>query len=603
MKVLEKVIQSNLPPQRQDVVWIDTSDAQNPVVKLYVNGEWQLASSESADVQRLQNEIDQIIEELTGEGGTIQDLANVKQGAEDGTEALGKASELEEKVGSGSIYDISILDPGEDQYAYGVLIDFTDGKHSYDLTRIGNMDLHRELPVQSQYKGCIWDINTQSIVTYLNPQDWSLATDDKTAEEIDELLYDATKSIRVETPKFYACSKVLATDGAGNTTMAKVMFSTQKLNPWYVEVPKMVTDFRDVRITDNEDIVSTLNNGDTIYGGYCNTKNRFDTASAGLLHPITNIDRDTFRQECHNSNTYPFSYEAYKWIFYWAVVIEYATLFTAKPMIQELDSNGFHQGGLGPGMTSIESYGAKYSDDSYIYNEDYDIQDCFYLGANYFQSDSSDEFPLRDIGVTNNWGNRTGENIVAYTRNNKTSHVHQNRYRGFEFPFGDIMMNLDGVLCANRNGIDYYLTCKNPDRFADDITDTLWYDNAASEDWRIAGTIKKEFNPDDSHYQYPISFGGYDESGQMMYANIGNEGDLIPQATIQPSDGQPRNFVNQFYPIDNDNNVDSPDTLLVGSYAGDYDVHAVGLGYFTAADGVGDAHSSLGFRCFNIIQD
>lgn len=504
---------------------------------------------------------------------------------------------------SSADYDKSILDPGEEQYAYGVLIDFTNGKSSYDLTRIGNMELHRTLPVQSQYRGCIWDLSNGEIVTYLNPQDWSLATEDKTAEEIDELLHSATKSIRVETPRFYACSKVLATDGAGNTTMAKVMFSTQKLSPLYIEIPKMVTDFRDVRIYDDGACTSTLNTTDNVMGGYCTTKNEWVTAKQNLLHPITNIDRSAMRVFADIYQTYIFSYDAYKWIFYWAFVIEYATLWSAKPFNPNLDENGFHQGGLGPGMTSIESYGAKYPDGSYIYNENYDIQDSIYLGANYFQSNASDEFPLRDIGVTNNWGNRTGENVVEYTRNGKTSHVHQNRYRGFEFPFGDICMNLDGVLCANRNGIDYYLTCKNPEHFVDDIAKSLWYDSETSEDWRIAGTIKKEFNSKDSSYQYPLTFGGYNESGQTMYANIGNEGDLIPQALVQPEDGMPRNFVNQFYIIDNDNNIDSPCTLRVGCLAYYGEVHAVGLGYFAASNGVGIALDSLGFRCFNILDN
>jgi hypothetical protein len=87
MKILEKVIQSNLPPTRQDVVWIDTSDVQYPVVKLYVNGEWKIASSESEEIQELQEEINAIIEELAGEGGTIEDLSDVREGAE-----LGKTS-------------------------------------------------------------------------------------------------------------------------------------------------------------------------------------------------------------------------------------------------------------------------------------------------------------------------------------------------------------------------------------------------------------------------------------------------------------------------------------------------------------------------------
>ena len=78
MRVLEKVISSNLPPVRQDVVWIDTSDAKNPIAKIYINGKWESASSESEAVQNLQNEIDDIVERLAGEGGTIEDLSEVR---------------------------------------------------------------------------------------------------------------------------------------------------------------------------------------------------------------------------------------------------------------------------------------------------------------------------------------------------------------------------------------------------------------------------------------------------------------------------------------------------------------------------------------------
>lgn len=595
MQTIEKIIKSTIPPQQTNVLWLDIS-LEKPVLKGFKNGAWLPVSSEDADVQHLQEEINEIVEELAGEGGTIQDLASVKQGAEDGTEALGKASELEEKVGSGSIYDTSILDAGEEQYAYGVLIDFTQGKSSYDLIRIGNMDLHRELPVQSQYKGCIWDIENKNVVTYLNPEDWSLATEDKTLEEIDELLHDATKSIRVETPKFYACSKVLATDGAGNTTMAKVMFSTQKLNPWYIEVPKMVTDFRCVRFNEDINLLScNLSLSDSMYGGYCTTKNDYSTSKAELLHPITNIDRISARATMVSDKQNIFSYDAYKWIFYWAVVIEYATLFTAKPMIQELDENGFHQGGLGPGMTSIESRGAKYSDDSYIYNEDYDIQDNFYLGANYLHSNASDEFPLRDIGVTNNWGNRTGENIVEYTRNGKTSHVHQNRYRGFEFPFGDIVMNLDGFLgytFKDDNDVsiaEAYFTCSNPEKFQDTLPSE--YDaNDFDNGWRLALWNDKldSFHRD-----------GYDE-GAAKAMCIGNNGDLFATKWFVGQGYKfDKYFVNYNYPLEDNQNT----TLLVGSYAGYLGLYHVGLGHLYADYGVDYAGSSLGFRCFNIIQD
>lgn len=593
MKTIEKIIQSSTTPLRQDVVWIDTSDPSNPVVKTYINGKWEVSQGGgpgSVPVKSLTKEEYDALEEK--DSNTLYIVKN-----EDGSYNIYLGdTEIVNNDSTVSDYDKSILDPGEDQYAYGVLIDFTQGKSSYDLTRIGNMDLHRELPVQSQYKGCIWDLLNQEIVTYLNPEDWSLATEDKTAEEIDELLHDGTKSIRVETPKFYACSKVLATDGAGNTTMAKVMFSTQKLNPWYIEVPKMVTDFRDVRAFPSEDLfTSSLYNSSDIYGGYCTTKNDYASGKGSLLHPLTNIDRFTARDGALNSNSYLFSYEAYKWILYWAVVIEYATLFTAKPMIQALDENGFHQGGLGPGMTSIESYGAKYSDDSYIYNEDYDIQDNFYLGANYFQSDASDEFPLRDIGVTNNWGNRTGENIVEYTRNGKTSHVHQNRYRGFEFPFGDIQMNLDGFLGYTfKNDDDVsiaeaYFTCSDPAKFKDELPSE--YDaNDFDKGWRLALWNDKL---DSFHRE------GYDE-GAAKAMCIGNNGDLFATKWFVGQGYKfDKYFVNYNYPLDGAQNT----TLQVGSYADDSELYHVGLGYLIAIFGVDFAYYYLGFRCFNIIQD
>lgn len=593
MQTIEKIIKSNIPPQRTNVLWMDIS-LEKSVLKGFKDGQWTPVSSEDADVQHLQEEINEIIEKLAGEGGTIQDLANVKQGAEDGTEALGKASELEEKVGSGSIYDTSILDAGEEQYAYGVLIDFTQGKSSYDITRIGNMDLHRELPVQSQYKGCIWDLKNQEIVTYLNPENWNLAYGDYTAEQIATLMADTTKSIRVETPKFYACSKVLATDGAGNTTMAKVMFSTQKLSPLYIEIPKIVTDFRDVRMNGDGYPTACLADDD-IYGGYCTTKNSSSTGKSGLLHPITNIDRATMRNAANSCNTYLFCYEYYKWIFYWAFAIEYATLWSAKPMNNQLDENGFHQGGLGPGMTSIESRGAKYSDDSYIYNEDYAIQDNFYLSANYLKSNASDEFPLRDIGVTNNWGNRTGENIVEYTRDGKTSHVHQNRYRGFEFPFGDITMNLDGFLgytFKDNNDVsiaEAYFTCSNPEKFQDTLPseyDSNDFDNG----WRLALWNDKldNFNRE-----------GYDE-GAAKAMCIGNNGDLFATKWFVGQGFKfDKYFVNYNYPLDGNQNT----TLVVGSSAGGGGLSDVGLGDLNADNGVGSAGLGLGFRCFNIIQD
>lgn len=471
--------------------------------------------------------------------------------------------------------DPTILDPGENKYAYGVLIDFTEGKSSPDLVRIGNMELHRTLPVQSQYKGCIWDYRNKEILYYLNPENWNLAVNDetnnvqKTAEQVAVDMANSDYGIRVETPKFYATSKVLATDGAGHTTMAKVMFSTIKLNASYIEIPRQVTDFRPCRNGSDafgEGLVCNLDPYDTA-GGYCTTKNVFWTANQ-LLYPITNIDRAHAREAAHNVNSHLMCYEYYKWLFYWAFVIEYATLNSHKPVNNELDDNGFHQGGLGGGLTCL------------VENNRINLQD------------TTGKDKCRYIGVTNEFGNGTGElNIPTDTNLDKIGHP--NRYRGFECPFGDICLILDGFLgrtVKDDNDVplyDEYLVCNNPQAFGDDFPAT--YDDASFENgWRVGARLPST-GPDR---------GGYDE-GIMMYASIGTQGDLFPQLWRTDYEDTNKYFVNYFYPLE-----ESEKTLLsVGSSADNDGASVVGLGVFGAAYGISYAVDSLGFRCFNIIQD
>lgn len=495
------------------------------------------------------------------------------------------AQQLEEAINN----DYSVLDYGEETYAYGVLIDFTEGKSSPDLKRIGNMELHRTLPVQSQYKGCIWDYGSQKILYYLNPENWNLAVNDtvnnvqKTATEVKADMENAEYGMRVETPKFYATSKVLATDGAGHTTMAKVMFSTIKLNAHYIEIPRQVTDFRNVRygddIFENDGLFCNMNTTH-MHGGYGGTVDTISGHTQEYLYPITNVTRGWARDIASHNNTHLMCYEYYKWLFYWAFVIEYATLNSHKPINNELDEDGFHQGGLGGGLTNfIENNGITLN--MLADNANIAKDKCRY------------------IGVTNSLGNGTGElSIRTDTDNSKIGHP--NRYRGFECPFGDIRIILDGFLGVNVDDIDYFWTCANPQSFGDTVPS--FYEEDTSMDWRIAGIIQKKGNANGG-WSYPDYFGGYDERGKMMYANIGNEGDLFPQGTIQMEDiSDDVYFVNQFYPIDEDNN-NTPKILRAGSTAGTDGSPSVGLGYFDAALALSYADYFLGFRCFNIIKD
>lgn len=58
----------------------------------------------------------------------------------------------------------------EDQYAYGV--EWDTASSSPDGVRVGNMQLHRELPIQSKLRGVILD-NNGGIKNYLNNSNWS----------------------------------------------------------------------------------------------------------------------------------------------------------------------------------------------------------------------------------------------------------------------------------------------------------------------------------------------------------------------------------------------------------------------------------------------
>ena len=493
------------------------------------------------------------------------------------------AQQLEEAINN----DYSVLDYGEETYAYGVLIDFTEGKSSPDLKRIGNMELHRTLPVQSQYKGCIWDYGSQKILYYLNPENWNLAVNDtvnnvqKTAAEVAADMAFYEYGIRVETPKFYACSKVLATDGAGHTTMAKVMFSTIKLNAHYIEIPRQVTDFRNVRygddIFENDGLFCSMNTTH-MWGGYGGIVDSTSSHTQEYLYPITNVTRGWARDIASHNRTHLMCYEYYKWLFYWAFVIEYATLNSHKPVNNELDEDGFHQGGLGGGLTClVEDNG---------------------IALNMRANDAGiAKDKCRYIGVTNSIGNGTGElSIRTDTDNSKVGHP--NRYRGFECPFGDIYLILDGFLGIPVTDYNYY-SCNSPEYFADEIPIPWDADDDCSTIIANKWTKIARYETFQTSELYDSDEGDGLGGGYITkYMSIGNMGELMPQMWENENDNY---FANYSYV--QDRNSDNKSLLYVGSSADNIDSPAVGFGYFNASHNLSYALADLGYRCFNIIKD
>lgn len=308
----------------------------------------------------------------------------------------------------------------EERYAYGVEWDMASS--SPDGKRVGNMQLHRELPVQSGMIRCIID-NNGGIVRYND-------------EAVDDIL---TQSAMVEIPEHWF---KLYTNG----TKFKAMFSAIPL-PGYNHIDKFYISTMEARIYRNNSTLFSskgVNSTDSSVRGGDNTAEWDGTYRSLLGRPVTNLTRDQFRQAARKrgSGWEMYTYNAHK-ILFWLFAVEYATLDSQKPFNAQKDANGFAQGGLGPGPTQMTDW------------------------ANFNNAN-----PLIPCGYTNEFGNGSGEK--AYVVKNASGGTHAtlmaNRYRGIENPFGHIWKYTDGAniqVTTGDSGLSILWTTDDPSNFSD----------------------------------------------------------------------------------------------------------------------------------------
>lgn len=427
----------------------------------------------------------------------------------------------------------------EDIYSYGVEWDSTVADPT--LTRIGNPLLHKSLPVQSQYKGCV--ANGAAINYYLDPNDWS-----KKADGGNSVLDGTDGTVRVHIPKFYGKSGV-------EGTKRWVRMSTIKMDDTWIEIPEMLVDaYRSTVNQTGNKAVSVVNTTAQFRGGGNRTANDTyldtDAFRSDLGKPRTNISRANMRTYAANAGSEMLCYEYYKWIFYWAWVIEYATFNSQATYNAELTADGYHQGGLGPGITDWNNNANGWSG----YNGTYPITPC---------------------GYCNDIGNFTGikelvipETVVDESTTVPTKTFKVPRWRGFDNPFGDIWTNLDGIIlertAANQPSSVY--TTSNPSAFGDD--------NTAKGKMTVAG---KEIASD----------------GYTKDFDLGSKGEIIPSVV----GGSATTYMCDYHWCNAAST--SLRTLIVGGRA-DYGGYA-GLGCFISNYGVGIVYSYVGFRTLNRI--
>ena len=316
------------------------------------------------------------------------------------------------KVGDGLNVNAGVIsiapDYLVDMMSYGVEWDVTVADPT--CTRIGNPLLHKSLPIQSEYKGCV--VQNGKLQYYLDPNDWS-----NKANGSPSFLDGTDGDVMVHTPRFYGKS-----GSYGNKRWVRI--STIKIDPSWVEIPEMfVSAYRNTVYTDGDTIkVASVVNTRAKYrgGGMRSAYDKYlatDQFKTDLGKPVSNISRATMRTYASAAGQELLCYEFYKWIFYWNYVIEYANFNSQKEFVSELTSDGYHQGGLGSGLTTLDW--SQWS----TYNGNYAITPC---------------------GYTNEFGNFSGVKVIFIQSSEKT--LYANRWRGFENPFGDIWTNLDGIV-------------------------------------------------------------------------------------------------------------------------------------------------------------
>ena len=352
---------------------------------------------------------------------------------------------------------------------YGIQKDLSTSATA--CTRVGAEGLHQSLPIQSKMRRCLL-ADDGTVNGYLHATD-STKLDTGAAAD----LTGAAGQVMVEIPKHYVKFEL-------NGTVLTALFSEYAL-PGFIEIPKHYVSAYEAAMDRTNSKLSSVVNLTAQYRGGGNNASRDEQENTDLGKPATSISLTNFRTYAHNRGN-GWCCNAYgpnKAVF-WLYVCEYANFNCQLDFNAALDANGYHQGGLGPGVTTLGS--SKWSS---------------FNGYN----------PVIPCGTTNSLGNASG--VVTYTMpasyDATTTTVQVPSYRGIENPYGHILKWTDGVLCnmqANSAGgksLLYVAPEWNPAKFASSI----------SEDYKLRGEL-----PRTSNYVKELLIG---EHGEMMPKAVG----------------------------------------------------------------------------------
>ena len=300
-------------------------------------------------------------------------------------------------------------------------------------TRIGKMELHKELPLQSLMRRCILKDNG-TVNYYLHAND-STKRDNGAAAN----LTGADGQYMVELPDMYVRFE---TDG----DISRHLQSTEPL-PGFRLWRKDYVSAVEATVQRSTTTLCSVVNKDADYRGGNNDASRDGTYKTQLGMPATQISLTNFRAYARKRGSTEWNcnlYQTHRKL-WWLFAVEYANFNSQDAFNAELDENGYHQGGLSSGVTTLN--GTKWN----TFNNYYPFVPC---------------------GTTNSLGNHSG--VVEFTMPDEydpgvPTKVNVPSYRGVENPFGHIWKWTDGCKCLIQSetdgGLSEFYVCDDPAAF------------------------------------------------------------------------------------------------------------------------------------------
>lgn len=473
-----------------------------------------LETALNADITELRSTILKVNDKVgLTEGNKMPDLSSTNYLA-NSPSAISAAVTLDEEIGK--------LSRNENELWYGVKFDLANSS-SPDGVRTGNMEMHRTLPIQSKMRGCTIS-NTDNVKKYLKANDWTKWEDGTTSSQDSS---GVGVEAFVEIPEHYRL--LIATPD--NTV--EIRMSEYNL-PGYTKVEKKY--------------IGAYEGSVNLDGSSHNNLLRTQVRNTAPIISKTRTEFQTMARNNNRTNNWNiYTYDAHRDLT-WLFVVEYATLNSQKAFNANLTAEGYHQGGLGYGVTSrtVTVNGAT----------TYSFVPC---------------------GTTNSLGNGTG--IIEYTHTNTnaegtstgTNVVNVPRYRGIENPFGHVGKNVIDVVVAGTDNSVYI--CKDYTKFGTFEGGT----NPTAEQLIAAGYELQDFKESTI-------------TGQCVKKLVNNnQADLFP--TVVGNGASTTTYYCDYHWT---NAIATPRTLLIGGRSGRGPL--AGLFYLDSGSGLGNSYADVGTR-------